>query len=78
MTRKLGELGCTPTEARDRLKRLLKLGVADLLKDSNVPLTQKERKFIEDMVTATNLNKDFEPSYGQVTFAQDIYEKYCS
>ena len=76
MSRRLGSLGCTGPEARDRLKRLLKMGVESLPKDENTPLTPKERGFIRDMVDAVRDNDAFEPSYGQIAFMQDIHDKY--
>ena len=70
--RKIGELGCTGPEARERLSRLLKLGLAT----TDAPLSAYELKFVADMVEALKVNPYFEPSYGQLTKAQDLYDKY--
>lgn len=75
--RKLGELGCSGPEARERLKRLMKMGLRSISIDKSIPLTDKERQFIDDMGYALDNNPIFEPSYGQVTRATDIFEKYC-
>lgn len=76
--RKLGELGCSGPEARDRLKRIMvTMGLGNVAKDLTIPLTIKERTFIHEMVEALALNPNFEPSYGMVTYATDLYEKYC-
>lgn len=75
--RKLGELGCTGQEARSRLERLFKMGLAFIREDTNTPLTLKEKGFLTDMNNALADNPIFEPSYGQVVWAQDIYNKYC-
>lgn len=77
MPRKLGELGCTGPEARERLVRLMRMGLKNIAVDQNVPLSGKERRFIDDMGYALDNNPIFEPSYGQVTYATDIFEKYC-
>lgn len=77
MPRKLGELGCTGDEARERLKRLFQMGLKSISTDLNIPLSNKERDFLKDMKEALTNNPSFEPSYGQVTFATDIFERYC-
>lgn len=76
MPKRLGETGGTPAEDRSRLKRLLDLGLAGVLKDPNVPLTQHNRDFIRDMETAIKDNPNFEPTFGQVAKAQDLYDRY--
>lgn len=75
--RKLGELGCTGPEARERLKRYFKMGLKVMYDDSMTPFSSKERAFLRDMQEALKENPDFEPSYGQVTWASDLYERYC-
>ena len=70
--RRLGELGCSGKEARERLVRLLKMGLAD----TEAPLSDGQRKFIQDMKDGLANNPNFEPSYGQLTKAQDLYDKY--
>ncbi len=74
---KMGQLGCTGPEARDRLKRLLKMGLQSIRKDNNIPLTLHEREFLRDMSQGISDNELWEPSFGQVTYAQDLYDKYC-
>lgn len=76
MARKLGELGCTPTEARNRLKRILDMGLSDLVANQSAPITNHEAKFIRDMQEAIENNPEFEPSYGQTVYAQDLYDRY--
>ena len=74
--RKLGELGCSGPEARNRLKRLLDKGLRDSIRDETIPLTVDNRKFLSDMVNAVADNPNFEPSYGQVVYAQDLFDRY--
>lgn len=74
--RKLGELGATGAEARYRLKWLLDKGLKALPDDPTVPLNDKARGFIRDMMEAVEVNEDFEPTYGQVVYAQDLYDKF--
>ena len=76
MPRKLGELGCTGPEARARLERLLDMGLKGLPDDQTVPLNDHARGFIRDMIEALEVNDHFEPTFGQVTYAQDLYERY--
>lgn len=77
MGRKLGELGCTGVEARERLKRLLNMGLKDIaLDDPSMPVRSKDRTFIKDMIEVLANNPDFEPSYGQIVYAQDLYDKF--
>lgn len=73
---KLGQLGCSGQEARERLKRLLDKGLKDLPDDPSVPINDHARSFIKDMVEAMAENDLFEPTYGQVTYAQDLYDRY--
>ena len=75
--RRMGSLGCTGQEARDRLRRLLKMGLSSIKVDTTIPIRDKERSFIGDMEDAISNNDNFEPSYGQVTYAQDIFDRYC-
>lgn len=70
--RRLGELGCSGPEARERMKRLLKMGLAD----TEAPLSDREKQFIEDMKAAIADNPNFEPSYGQMVKLTDLHEKY--
>ena len=74
--RKLGNLGCSPVEARSRLKRILDMGLSDLVANQSAPVTNYEAKFIRDMQEAVDNNPDFEPSFGQVTYAEDLKERY--
>ena len=74
--RKLGELGATGAEARYRLKWLLDKGLKALPDDPTVPLNDKARGFIRDMMEAVEVNEDFEPTYGQVVYAQDLYDRF--
>jgi hypothetical protein len=76
MPRKLGELGCDVAEARERMERLFKMGLSSIAEDESVPLTPKNRTFLRDMKDALS-NELFIFGYGQVTYAQDLYEKYC-
>ena len=76
MPRRLGELGATGAEARYRLKWLLDKGLKALPDDPTVPLNDKARGFIRDMMEAVEVNEDFEPSFGQVTYAQDLYDRF--
>jgi hypothetical protein len=73
---KLGQLGCSGTEARARLARLLDMGLADMAVEQSSPLTVREASFIRDMHEAIENNPNFEPSYGQVTWMEDLKEKY--
>jgi len=73
---KLGQLGCSGPEARARLVRILDMGLADLVSNNSAPLTSREAKFIKDMQEAVENNPNFEPSYGQVTWLEDLKEKY--
>lgn len=73
---KLGQLGCSGPEARARLKRILDMGLTDLVANQGAPLTSRETIFIKDMEEALMNNPNFEPSYGQVTWAEDLKEKY--
>jgi hypothetical protein len=54
------------------MKRLLKMGLAD----TEAPLSDREKQFIEDMKAAIADNPNFEPSYGQVVKLTDLHEKY--
>jgi len=74
--RKLGELGATGAEARYRLKWLLDKGLKGLPDDLTVPLNDKARGFIRDMIEAVEVNEDFEPSPGQIFYAQDLFDRY--
>lgn len=73
---KMGQLGCSPAEARARLRRLLDMGLTDLVSHNSAPITSSEAKFIKDMQEALDNNDNFEPTYGQVTWAEDIKNKY--
>lgn len=75
--RKLGELGCDGPEARERLKRYFSMGLRLMYDDPNTPFSKKEKEFLRDMTQALKDNPSFEPSYGQVTYAGDLYERYC-
>lgn len=75
MSKRLGETGGTPAEDRARLRRLLDLGLSGAAKDETVPLTAHNRKFITDMDTAIKDNPNFEPTFGQVAKAQDLYDR---
>lgn len=75
--RKLGELGISGPEARSRLERLLKLGLDAMYLDPMTPFTSRQREFIRDMKEALSENPIFEPSFGQVSYAQDLYDRYC-
>lgn len=75
MSRRLGETGGTPAEDRARLKRLLDLGLAGAAKDETVPLNANSRKFITEMDEAIKNNPNFEPTFGQVSYAQDLYDR---
>jgi len=74
--RRLGELGATGTEARERLKFLLDKGLKDLPDDPTIPLNDNARGFIRDMIEAVEVNDTFEPTFGQVTYAQDLYDRF--
>jgi len=74
--RKLGELGATGAEARYRLKWLLDKGLKALPDDPTVPLNDNARGFIRDMMEAIEVNEDFEPTFGQVVYAQDLYDRF--
>lgn len=74
--RKLGELGISGADARYRLKWLLDKGLKSLPDDPMVPINDKAREFIRDMAEAVEVNEDFEPSYGQVVYAQDLYDRF--
>lgn len=73
---RLGQLGCTPAEARERLKRLLNLGLKDVIDDATIPAPDAARGFVKDMSEALRENPNFEPTFGQVTYAQDLYDRY--
>lgn len=73
---KLGQLGCSGPEARARLKRILDMGLSDLVAHQDAPITAWEAKFIRDMIASIEDNPNFEPTYGQVTKAEDLKEKY--
>jgi len=73
---RMGQLGCTGLEARERLKRLMNMGLKSIGTDESIPLKDRDRAFIKDMVDALSGNKDFEPSYGQVVYAQDLFDRY--
>ena len=76
MPRRLGELGCEPAEARERMERLFKMGLSSITEDKDVPLTYKNREFLRDMKGAID-NPLYVFSYGEVTYAQDLYDRYC-
>lgn len=76
MSKRLGETGGTPAEDRARLKRLLDLGLKGMSTDDGVPMTPHNRKFITDMEEALDNNPNFEPSFGQVAKAQDLYDRF--
>lgn len=73
---KMGQLGCSPSEARARLRRLLDMGLTDLVSHNSALITRYEAKFINDMQESIDNNPDFTPTYGQVTLAEDLKEKY--
>lgn len=75
MSKRLGETGGTPTEDRARLKRLLDLGLKGMADDQSIPLSDHNRRFIRDMEDALQQNPNFEPSFGQVAKAQDLYDR---
>lgn len=76
MSRKLGELGCDVAEARERMERLFKKGLTLIIDDPELPLTDRNRKFLREMSDAL-ANPLFIFTYGQVTYAQDLYDRYC-
>jgi DNA invertase Pin-like site-specific DNA recombinase len=76
MPRRLGELGCDVAEARERMERLFKMGLSSIAEDEDIPLTPKARTFIRDMKGALS-NELFQFTYGQVTYAQDLYDQFC-
>lgn len=76
MPRKLGELGCDVAEARERMERLFKMGLSSIIEDIDIPINDKGRKFLRDMKDAID-NPLFTFTYGQVTYAQDLYDRYC-
>lgn len=73
---KMGDLGCTPVEARNRMDRILKMGLTDMAHEQGSPMTIKHIQFIRDMSEAVENNPDWIPTYGQVTYAEDLKERY--
>ena len=73
---RLGSLGITGPEARDRLKFLIDKGLKDLPDDFQIEMNDKARGFIRDMMEALEENESFEPTYSQVTYAQDLFDRY--
>ena len=74
--RKLGELGGDVAEARERMERLFKMGLSSITEDMDIPVGDKGRKFLRDMKDAID-NPLFIFTYGQVTYAQDLYDRFC-
>jgi len=73
---KLGQLGCDGPQARARLKFLLDHGLKNIVEDQSIPARPKDRDFVTDMLKTLYDNPLFEPTYGMVTYAQDLYDRY--